>query len=681
MPQNAVYLEPHFSFSNDALAQICQYLTCNSDIERGGSEIERGGALLGPRDSDHVSVLLMDKWAPLQRLHYRPSEALVRQVVTIEETSSLVLQGIIHSHPRGASQPSLDDQHASGAILKSNPHRRHLLFPIVYAPAQEQTSHPLGCHEQDLGPVRLSLLYREQNDQWLKPAIYCPLYRDVANIASQLFDIAIPQGHIRKSGWISLLGRIEAQRPTTTPPLESVTISLPGVDLLLIAPAGYPLFPPLLIATTSPSSPQALGNSPNSQDIPIVWSLDVPAPRRLSRALAAVIDRKSVLRALESPEDTPLHIAFGPNPQIALTRSKRTARQAGWKPVLGGSTEVTYEKVRLGTLSRAVAVQDAQALSNCRVCVFGLGSVGSLVATRLARAGVGALDLVDPDQVAAANLSRSEYCVGDLGRLKVEALRERLFQFAAPLQVTISSRAVQQLSEATLRGRIESADMVIAATDDPEAQRRLAQYSYKAGVPCVSIGLYAKAFAGEVLYSSPGETPCLLCATRSRLDGGRPDALNYGTGRLVGEPALGGDIAWVVEIGVRVALALMLRRCEVKSELTAWTEALLRRGWSFAMAATQAEYSFFPRIFGKTPGQCGHQTVWMHVQGDPQCPVCGKAEWRATCEESGRSGFLGLDASEIAELASTGEYLHPRDEILNPYDLTDPSGEIEGTIQ
>lgn len=657
-PHSTISLVPPFSFSSHALEQIRLQL---GSVASSG-DIERGGALLGPCDSDHVSVLLLDKWAPPQRLHYRPSTTLVRQVARIEKTSSLRLQGIIHSHPQGLGAPSSDDQRATRAIIKRNPGREHLLFPIVYAPGSH--SQPINRNELDLGSARLSLLYRTQQDQRLKPVGFTPLYSDIVRIASQLFRKALRQENITGVDWVSLLARIDTHPPNTSPRLEAVSIYLPSIELLLLAPQGYPLLPPILIATPTinASPPQSQDSQAQSVDIPLLWSLGVPSPRRLEQALAKVIDSESVLRSLASPEDVPLHISFGPNSQMALTKSRRTARQAGWSSIIGGSPEAAQDQIRIGNQSRAATILEAQTLPNCRICIFGLGSVGSLVATRLARAGVGALDLIDPDFVSSANISRSEYTVGDLGRLKTDALHKQLLQLSACVNITTSPRSVQHLPTETLQRMVAGADLVVACTDDPEAQRRLAQFSYNEGIPCVAIGLYERARAGEVLFSYPPQTPCLMCATRARLDGGRPEALNYGTGRLVAEPALGVDIAWVVEIGVRVTLALTLRRRGVRSELTSWSDTLLRRGWSFAMAANQEGFSFFPRIFGKTPGQCGHQTVWMHVQGDPQCPICGQPEWRSTYSESSvepeASGFLSLGASEIVALAATSKLVN-----------------------
>lgn len=52
-----------------------------------------------------------------------------------------------------------------------------------------------------------------------------------------------------------------------------------------------------------------------------------------------------------------------------------------------------------------------QKLQNSRVAVFGLGGVGGYIAEALARSGVGALELVDPDTVDETNINRQLFAL------------------------------------------------------------------------------------------------------------------------------------------------------------------------------------------------------------------------------------------------------------------------------
>jgi len=66
-------------------------------------------------------------------------------------------------------------------------------------------------------------------------------------------------------------------------------------------------------------------------------------------------------------------------------------------------------------------------LRAARVTVFGLGGVGAHAAVALARSGIGALTLVDFDQVTASSLNRSPAATeADLGCPKAEVLQDHL---------------------------------------------------------------------------------------------------------------------------------------------------------------------------------------------------------------------------------------------------------------
>ena len=66
-------------------------------------------------------------------------------------------------------------------------------------------------------------------------------------------------------------------------------------------------------------------------------------------------------------------------------------------------------------------------LSLSRVAVFGIGGVGGYCAEALARAGVGAIDLIDNDRVTETNLNRQIIALkSTVGRYKTEVMKERI---------------------------------------------------------------------------------------------------------------------------------------------------------------------------------------------------------------------------------------------------------------
>ena len=66
-------------------------------------------------------------------------------------------------------------------------------------------------------------------------------------------------------------------------------------------------------------------------------------------------------------------------------------------------------------------------LNNSRVAVFGVGGVGSYTAEALARAGVGAIDIIDRDIIEKSNINRQLYALhSTLGKNKVDVAKERI---------------------------------------------------------------------------------------------------------------------------------------------------------------------------------------------------------------------------------------------------------------
>ncbi len=66
-------------------------------------------------------------------------------------------------------------------------------------------------------------------------------------------------------------------------------------------------------------------------------------------------------------------------------------------------------------------------LKRARVAVFGVGGVGGHAAEALARAGVGAIDLIDSDKISKSNINRQIVALNStVGRYKTEVMEERI---------------------------------------------------------------------------------------------------------------------------------------------------------------------------------------------------------------------------------------------------------------
>jgi tRNA A37 threonylcarbamoyladenosine dehydratase len=81
---------------------------------------------------------------------------------------------------------------------------------------------------------------------------------------------------------------------------------------------------------------------------------------------------------------------------------------------------------RFGGIARLYGRAGLERLRAAHVCIIGVGGVGSWVVEALARSGVGALTLIDLDDVCVTNVNRQLPALdGQIGRPKVDVLAER----------------------------------------------------------------------------------------------------------------------------------------------------------------------------------------------------------------------------------------------------------------
>lgn len=570
------------------------------DAEIGSRPPERGGALLGPRLRPVVTHFVPDPDAVVTPTTFAPSRPLDARVKELERDAGLELKGIVHSHGPGLDRPSEQDALELAEGLRLNGHLARYLAPIVSgAGAGEGELEP---HELPLraGKVSFFAAHRTRGGgAEIRPlrVKLVPLLRDLERAAEALGGEA-PEAFLSDAGGESVLaGRLRLAG---------------GLELHVLASELYPSLPPALLLTEE-------GNATEQLQVP--WALASPEEERLVAALRTVFDGAG-----------PHRRAHGPRGGPALTRDARRARLAGWEPRLAGDDlEGRAIARRSAVLSRSAGLLSG-ALRERSVLVSGCGSVGSYLAEQLVRSGVGRLALLDPESVEAENLSRTVYTVEDLGRPKTEALARRLLQIDPAAELTLEPRAVQALEPAALDALVCGADLVLAATDDPAAQRALDRFAYARAKPALFVGLYAGARGGEVILTVPERTACYLCATRSRhaveRAGGRVEReVDYGTGRLAGEIALGADIHHVASAAVKLALSLLLPAGS-EAGLRAFGEEVLASGMPYLTLSTVSDYWFYPKVFGDTAGQGAYQSVWLTPRRSEDCPVCGPPEAR-----------------------------------------------------
>jgi len=96
------------------------------------------------------------------------------------------------------------------------------------------------------------------------------------------------------------------------------------------------------------------------------------------------------------------------------------------------------------------------------VGIAGGGGLGSNVAAALARIGIKKLIISDFDKVSVSNLNRQFYFLDDIGKLKVDALKENLLKINPYIEV---EKKYQKVSSSNLFELFQGADVIVEAFD------------------------------------------------------------------------------------------------------------------------------------------------------------------------------------------------------------------------
>ena len=106
---------------------------------------------------------------------------------------------------------------------------------------------------------------------------------------------------------------------------------------------------------------------------------------------------------------------------------------------------------RFAGMERLVGPAAAGRILRSHVAVIGVGGVGSWVAEALARSGVGALTLVDMDDVCESNFNRQIHATeGEIGRPKVDAMARRIGQINPGCKVAPEQRFFSSSTSASI---------------------------------------------------------------------------------------------------------------------------------------------------------------------------------------------------------------------------------------
>lgn len=149
-----------------------------------------------------------------------------------------------------------------------------------------------------------------------------------------------------------------------------------------------------------------------------------------------------------------------------------------------------YER-RFGGIERLYGRDNAQAIAQLHIVVVGLGGVGSWAAEALARTGIGALTLIDMDEVCLSNINRQSHALTEtIGQSKIEVLAARLRSINPNLRIHLVDDFISQdnLAECLLDAQGKQPDGVLDAIDSIGAKTALLAWCKRHKIRVVTTG-------------------------------------------------------------------------------------------------------------------------------------------------------------------------------------------------
>ena len=167
------------------------------------------------------------------------------------------------------------------------------------------------------------------------------------------------------------------------------------------------------------------------------------------------------------------------------------------------------ERYSRQVLFRGIGVEGQRKLAASRITIVGCGATGSVIASLLARAGVGKISIIDRDYVEPSNLQRqSLFDEVDAAESLPKAIAAARKIAAFNSEIAVEPH-VADLTPGNIEALLEQTQLILDGTDNFETRYLVNDFAVKNSLPWVytaAVGSY-----GVTLNVVPGKTACLAC--------------------------------------------------------------------------------------------------------------------------------------------------------------------------
>lgn len=345
-----------------------------------------------------------------------------------------------------------------------------------------------------------------------------------------------------------------------------------------------------------------------------------------------------------TPSDAPLRRSAFVSPEGAAFRAGAVLQN-------GQPVDVEFADVEPQLDLRRAGILETTILKDKTVLCVGLGTGGAFVAVELAKCGVGHFILVDRDRLSVGNVVRHPGGISQVGRSKVNVLRDLILDKNPKAKVEIHPIAAGFDNRDAIAKMVHGADVVICGTDNRQSKLLINELSVEANVPAVYGGAFRRAYGGQVLRVRPKLSPCQQCFVSALPDEAADVEIStdadageiaYSDQPVAVEPGLSLDVLPIANLLAKLALLELL--ADKSSTLNT-----LRRDfdapWYLWLNRPEpgTQYATIPPLSESSDEMTINRWYGVYFERDEACPVCG--EFLA-----GFAASYGLDPAKLPAL-------------------------------
>lgn len=269
------------------------------------------------------------------------------------------------------------------------------------------------------------------------------------------------------------------------------------------------------------------------------------------------------------------------------------------------------------------------------VCV-GTGGARSFL-ENCARSGFRNFILMDKDVVGTTNIATQGVFISEMGKKKVEVIRERILDINPKARVVcVDSFLDDAMSDEEFKSYLDMFPhrrptdyLILGCTDNFEAQKRSSMLALKYGNPYLAAMMYAGGAAAELIFTYPGVTEsCPRCLLRDRFEKyehGFQNDVDSSACPIFATERMNATKGYI-------ALMLLMYHEDPTSPFNDMLNKVANRNFVWIrlnpyLKETALGIELFDRLFVGTPERFTFmdETIWIpqHPDTDPPCKMCG----------------------------------------------------------